>query len=126
MSTIGTEHPSYGNYSLIMTLSENLRSSPNVVSSYLSRIISYIPLVDLLTWHFHVTIFVSLNSGKQTSTFTFFEVVNFQAWVSHIIFAVSFDLNFDVSLTITIVELIPLSNISSSSLDELETFQAHL
>ena len=60
--------------------------------------------------HSHVTILVSLNSGKQKSTFTFFEVMNFPAWVSHIFFSVSFDLSFDVRLTITIVELLPLSN----------------
>ena len=111
MSNIGAEHPSYGNSPPIMTLSENLRSSPNVVSRYLPRIILYLPLADSSKWNFHVTIFVSLNYGKQTYTFTFFEVVNFLAWVYHIFFAASFDLNFDVSLTITIVELIPLSNI---------------
>ena len=52
-----------------MTLSENLRSSPNVVSRYLPMIISYLPLVDLLTWHFHVTISVALNFGKQNVYF---------------------------------------------------------
>ena len=56
----------------------------SVVIKYLSRIISYLPLVDLSTWHFHVAIFVSLNSGRQKYMFTFFEVVNFPAWVSHV------------------------------------------
>ena len=42
--------------------------------------------------------------------FTFFEVVNFLAWFYRIVSAFSFDLIFDVSLPITIVELIPFSN----------------
>ena len=42
--------------------------------------------------------------------FTFFEVVNFSAWVSHIVLSDSFVLSFDISLPTTIVELILLSN----------------
>ena len=109
-STIGAEHPSYGTSPSIITLIEHLRSSPKAVSSYLLRIISYLLLVDSSMWHFHVTIFVALKSGTKNSTFTFSEVVNFLAWVSYIVFADYFDLIFDVSLPITIVELIPLSN----------------
>ena len=108
--TIGVDHPLYGPYLPMMTLSENLRSVPNTVSRSLLRIISYILLVDSSMWNFHVTIFVALNSGKKNSTFTFSEVVNFLAWVSYIVFADYFDLIFDVSLPITIVELILLSN----------------
>ena len=91
-------------------VSEKLISSPSVVSRYLPGIILYLPVVELSTWHLHVTIFFALNSGNQKSTFTFFEFVTFLAWVSHVVSTVSFDLSFDVSLPITIVELIPLSN----------------
>ena len=105
------ENPSYGQYPPIITLSENLRSSPSSVSWSLSRIISYLLLVDSSTWNFHATNFVALNSGNQKSIVSFFELVNFPAWVSHVVFSVYFYLSFDVSLPITIVELIPLSNI---------------
>ena len=81
------------------------------MSRSLPRIISYLPVVDLSTWHFHVMIFVALNYGKKIYMFTFFEVVNFPAWVPHIVCIVSFDLRFEVSLPITIMELLPLSNI---------------
>ena len=56
-------------------------------------------------------IFVALNSGIQKYIITFFEVVNFLDWVSRIVSSVSFALSFDVRLLVTIVELIPLSNI---------------
>ena len=55
--------------------------------------------------------FVALNSGSQKSRVTFFEVVNFPAWVYHIVSAVYLFLNVDISLTVTIFELFPLSNI---------------
>ena len=43
--------------------------------------------------------------------FTFFEVVNFPDWVFHVVVSVGFFyLIFDVSLPITIVEILPLSN----------------
>ena len=85
-------------------------SSSSVVIMSLPRIVSYLPLVYLSTWHAHVTIFFALNSGKQKSIFTFFEVVNFPDWVYHLFFSASFVLSFDVSLPITTVILIPLSN----------------
>ena len=107
---MGAEHPLYGPYPPSMTFSENLRFSTSAVSSSLPRIISYIPLVDLSMCHFHVTICVALNSGKQKSTFTFFEVVNFPAWVFHVVFYDYFVLDFEISLPITIFEMIPLSN----------------
>ena len=94
-----------------MTFSENLRSSPSAVSRSLPRIRLYLPLVDLSTWHFQVNILVAINSGKQKSIFTFFEVVKFPAWVYQIFFSVSFDFIFDVSSPTTVDELIPLSNI---------------
>ena len=81
-----------------------------MVSRALPRIISYIPLVDSSTWNFYVTIFVALNYGRQKYTFNFFEVVNFPAWVSHLVSSVSFVLCFDVSSPVTIVELLPFFN----------------
>ena len=110
MSKIGAEQLSYGSSPPIMTFSENLISSPNEVSRSLPRIISYLPLLDLLTWHFHVTIFVALNSGYQNFTFILFEVVNLPASVYHIFFVTSFYLRFEVSLPVTIVELLLLPN----------------
>ena len=64
--------------------SKKIRSSPSAVSRYLTMIISYLLLVLLLTWNLHDTILVALNSGKQIFLFTFYEVVNFLAWFSHI------------------------------------------
>ena len=105
------EHPLHGIYTPIVTFSDNLISCPNVVSRSLPRIISYLLFVYLLTWHFHLTILVALNSSKKKFIFTFFEVVNSPAWFSHMVLADSFHLSFDVSLTITMVELLLLSNI---------------
>ena len=90
MSNIGDEHLLYGPSPPIIELSENSISSPSVINRSLPRIISYLPLVDSLTWNFHVTILVALNSGKQKSTFTLFEIVNFPGWVYHTVFAVIF------------------------------------
>ena len=95
---------------LIMTLLENLISITSAVSRSLARIISYLPLVDSYMWHFRITIFVALNSSRQKSTFTFFEVVKFLAWISHVVFYASFVLSFDVSLPIKIAEMLLLSN----------------
>ena len=80
------------------------RSSPSAVSGSLPRIISYLPLVDLSIWHFHVTIFFALKSGKKKYTFSFFEVVNFLAWISRVVSNVYFVFCFDISL------MLPLSN----------------
>ena len=85
---MGDKHPLYGPSTPIMTFSEKLRSSPSAVIRYLPRIISYLPLVDSLMWHFHVTILVALNSSKQKSIFAFFDIVKFPACVSHIAFSV--------------------------------------
>ena len=110
-STIGADHPSYGTSTSSMVISKELRSIPNAVSRYLPMIISYLSLVDSHTLNFYVKIFVALNSGRQKSTFTFFEVVNFPDWVSHIVSAVSFVISFDVILPVSTVELLPLFNI---------------
>ena len=109
-STISTEHILYGPFPLIMMFSENSRSSPCAVSMSLPRIILCLPLVNSSTWHIHVTIFGALNSVRHTYTFNFFEVVNLIAWFSYIVSSVYFVLSFDVSLPVTIVELILLAN----------------
>ena len=61
-------------------------------------------------WNFHITVLDALNSGKQNYMFIFFEVVNFHAWGSNLVIAVSFCLGFDIRLTRTISDLIPLAN----------------
>ena len=94
-----------------MTLSEKIRFSISAISRYLPRIILYLQLMDSSLWHLHVTIFVALNSDKQKSIFTFLEVVKFPLLISHLVSDISLDLSFEVNLTITIVELILLSNI---------------
>ena len=63
------------------------------------------------TRHFHVTIFVTLNYGRQKSTFAILEVVNFLFWVYHIVVAEPMFLRFDFNLTIKFVDILPLSNI---------------
>ena len=97
--------------------SENLRSSPSAVSMSLLSIKSYLLLVELYTWHFHYTILVALNSGGQKYMFTFFEVVNLPAWVSHVVISDLFCLTCDSSLPYFYVELIPLYNIIQKSLN---------
>ena len=107
---MGADNPLNGPSPPMMMFSENLRYNTKEVSKYLPRIISYLLLVDLATWYFHDTILVALNYGRQKSTFTFFEVVNFPAWVSHVFYVGCFGLRFYVILPIIIVELIPRSN----------------
>ena len=77
MSTIGADHPSYDPLPPIMTFSKKKGSSPSAVSVSLLRIILYLTLVDASTWHFHITVFVALNSGEQKPAVAFLEVVNF-------------------------------------------------
>ena len=95
----------------MMKFSENLRSILSAVSKFLYSIISYLPLVYSSLWYFHITVFVALNSVKQKFIVTFFDVVKFLPWVSQLVSAVSFYLSFDIILPITIIEIIPLSNI---------------
>ena len=56
----------------------------------LHKIISYLLLVLLSMWNFHDTILVALNSGRQNTTFTVFEVMNSPAWISHVVISVGF------------------------------------
>ena len=77
--TMDDKHPSYIPLWTMITLPENLRSSPSAVISSLPRIMLYLPLVDSSTWYFHVTIFFVPNFGRQKYTFTFFEVANLTA-----------------------------------------------
>ena len=85
MSTIGADHPMNFPSPPKIMFSKNLRYNPKEVSKSLPRIISYLLLVDLATWHLRVTILVTPNSGRVNSTFIFIEVVNFLAWVSHVV-----------------------------------------
>ena len=110
MSTMGAKHPSDDQLPKMMIFSEKLRFSPSAVSRSLSRIMLYLTLVVSSMCHFHITVFVALNSGRQKFTFTFFEVMNFPAWFSHIVFAASFALSFYISLPIKNFELLLLFN----------------
>ena len=65
-SSIVAEHPACGPSLPIMTCLEKLKPSPRAVSISIPRIISYILLVDLSTWHFHVTILVALNLVRKS------------------------------------------------------------
>ena len=107
---MGEEHPLYGPFPPSMTLLENLISIPSAVRRSLSSIISYLLLVESSMWHFHITIFAVINSGRRKYTFTFFGVVKFRAWVYHVVFPYYFVLIFDASLPTKIFEVLPLSN----------------
>ena len=67
------------------TLSENLMSIPSVVIKSVTRIIYYLPSTGSSMGHFHITIFVVLDSGRQISTFTILDFIDFPDWISHIV-----------------------------------------
>ena len=52
------------------------------------------PLLGSSTWHFHVKKFVALNYGSQKSTFTILDVVNFPAYIYHVVVDEFFCLSF--------------------------------
>ena len=78
-STIDAKHPSYGPLPPDIMRLENIRSNTREVCKSLPRIMSYLTLAESSILHFHVVIFVALNSGSQNSTITFFNVVNLQS-----------------------------------------------
>ena len=109
-STTAAYHPLYGFSLLMVMFLINTRSSPSPVGKSLPKIMAYLFLLELSTWHFHDTILVALNSGRQKSTFVILEVMKFSAWISHVAVADYFCLIFDVRLPITIVEIHLLSH----------------
>ena len=47
-----------------MTWSDNFKFNPNSVNKYFPKIISYLPLAQPSTWHFHVMKFVVINARR--------------------------------------------------------------
>ena len=110
MSTLGADNPLNGPLPPKRMFSENLRYNNKAVSQSLPRIISYLLLVDLSMRHFHITFLVAPNYVRHNFMFTFLEVVNFPAWVSHVVSVELFCLSFSISLPIIIFELFLPSN----------------
>ena len=81
-----------------MAWSDNFRFNPKVVNISLPKIIEYLPLEDSSTWTFHVTVFVTLISGKVKSTLTFRLLVIVPADVCHCIVAFYLGSSFLLSL----------------------------
>ena len=101
----------------LMMCSEYFKFDINYVNRSLPKIISYLPLADSYQWHFHVTTFSVLSVGKVKYTLTVWLVVMFPAYVCHCVTEYYSVFSFSTSLTITIVELYPLSNSIKDSLN---------
>ena len=84
--------------------------NPNSVHISCPKIISYLPLLESSTWHFHVMTFAALSAGKVKSTVTLRLVVIFPASVCHWITAFLSGFIFLTSLPIAIVVVHSLSN----------------
>ena len=69
-STMGALDPLKGPSSDLMTWSDNFKFNPNYFNKSLPRIILYLPLAESYTWHYRVTTFVALSSGKVEHTST--------------------------------------------------------
>ena len=109
-STMGIVDPLKGPPSDSMTCSDNFILNHNSVNISGPKIISYIPLADSSTLHFHITTFAELSVGKVKYTLTLRLVVIFPACVCHYITIYFSGCSFSTSLYITIMELYPLSN----------------
>ena len=109
-STMGSVYPlKYPLYPPMAWL-DHFLFNPNYINRYLPNIISYIPLAESSTWHFHVTIFFTLSSGKVNSIVTFELIVILPVFLFRSITA-SFLGQFFFCLPNLIVELHPLYNI---------------
>ena len=84
--------------------------NPNSVYIYLPKIISYLPLAESSTWHFHATIFFALSSGKVKSISTLILVVILPDCMCHYSIAYFLGTDLFTSLTITTVKLYPIYN----------------
>ena len=104
-------YPLNGPSSALMTLSENYIFNPNHVDRSRPKIISYLPLSESYTWQLHVATFVALSAGKVKSIWTLRLLVIFLACVLHCIGLSFSGYRFSIRLSITIVELNPLSSI---------------
>ena len=93
-----------------MAFSEKWICSPSAVRKYLLKIILYLLSMESATWHYHVTVFVALNSGRQKSIVAISLTVRSMLWVFHIVVEDFLRLSFDIRLFIKIVQLMQLSN----------------
>ena len=109
-STIGSISPIKGPSYASMTCLEIFRFISNYVNRFLPKIMSYLPLADSSTWHFHVTTLVTISAGKISSTSTLWLIVMFPVYVFHCITAYVSGHSFWTSLLMSIVELHPLSH----------------
>ena len=102
-STMGVVYPLKVPSTALMTYLEIFKFTRISVHRYRLNIISF-------TWRFQITVFVALSAGKVKSTLNLYLVVIFLACVCHCITASFSGFSFSTNLTITIVELHPLSN----------------
>ena len=109
-STMGVVYSLKFPSSALMTYSDNYIFNPNYFNRSRPKIISYLPLEELSTWHFHVTTLVALSAGKVKSTLNLRLVVIFPACLCHYIGEYFSGSSFFTRLPITIVEVHPLSN----------------
>ena len=109
---MGAAHPWHCYSPKSMVFVENFRSIPSLVSRSLLIIISYLPALESSTWHFHVTIFIALRTGKDNYTFTIQLFVVFPACVLHFVefTGLNLFLSFWVIRPLTIEEVHPLYN----------------
>ena len=101
--TMGAMHISNGPSHPLITCSEYFKFNYNSLSISLPNIIACLLLVYLSTWHSHIMVFVTLNSGRQKFTLTFWLVVRFPAFIFHYFTTYFSFLIFDVILLTTIM-----------------------
>ena len=74
-STIGAVDPLKVPLSASMMWSENFKYNPYSFIISFNKIALYLTLAESFTWHFHITTFAALRSGKVKSTSTLILVV---------------------------------------------------
>ena len=84
-STMDSVNHLKGPSSVLMTWFDNFRFNHNSVKKFFLRIKSYLPLAKSSTWHFYVTTFVAITSGRLNSTSTLMLVVILTAYMCHCI-----------------------------------------
>ena len=110
-STMGVVDPLKCPSSVSMMWSENFQFNPNYVNISHPKIISYLPLAESYTWHFHVTAFVALSAVKVKYMLTLRLVLIFTVWVFHCTTESFSGFSLKNIIPIKIVELYPLSYI---------------
>ena len=84
--------------------------NPNEVSMYPYMMISYPLSSESPAWHYHIMIFVALNSGRQKYTLKFWRVVRLPDCILHQITEYFVFLSFNVSILIKMMGPNPLYN----------------